>query len=43
MLLLSVQDILSTLQLDSDGEVIGDEGMVVDFETKKMETEDELH
>ena len=42
-LLLSVRDVLNTLQLDFDGEVIGDEGMVVDFETKKMVTEDELH
>ena len=41
-LLLSVRDVLSTLHLDCDGEVIGDEGIVVDFETEKMETEDEL-
>ena len=42
-LLLPVQDILSTLQLGFDGEVIGDDGMVVDFTTAKMATEDELH
>ena len=42
-LLLSIPDVLSTLQLDSDREVIGDKGMVVDFEIKKMATEDKLH
>ena len=41
-LLLSVRDVLSTLQLDSEGKVIGDENMVVDFKAEKRETEDDL-
>ena len=43
VLLLLVRDVLRTLQLDSDGEVIGNEGMVVDLKAEKMETESELH
>ena len=41
-LLLSVRDVLSTLQLDSKGKVIGDEDMVVNSEVEKRETEDDL-
>ena len=41
-LLHSVRDVLSTLQLDSEGNVIGDEDMVVDSEVEKREIEDDL-
>ena len=41
-LLLSVRDVLSKLQLDSEGKVIGDDDMVVDPVAEKKETEDEL-
>ena len=37
-LLLSVRGALSTLQLDSDGGVIGKEGMVVNLKAENMET-----
>ena len=38
-LLLSIRDVLSTLQLDSEGEVIGEDDMVLDSMAEKKETE----
>ena len=38
-LLLSVRDVLSTLQLDSKGEVIGDDDMFIDLVVEEKETE----
>ena len=42
-LLLSVREVLSTLRLDSVGEVVSSGGMIVDPEAENMETEDVLH
>ena len=38
-LLLSVRDVLNILQLDSDGEVIGEDNMFIDLVAKEKETE----
>ena len=38
-LLLSVHDVLSKLQLDSEGEVIGEEDMFIDPVAEEKETE----
>ena len=38
-LLLSVRDVLSKLQLDSEGEIIGEDDMFIDPVAEKKETE----